>query len=113
MKVSLGQQTLMSFLSAPKKFKILGMVRMGMEFGILAINENGQYVRVNGSYEQNLCKAEVESAIQSAVTHGHFKLDRPSTSHNVTIAPIVTIKKHRHASLPLKNIFNSTISISA
>jgi len=83
MKVSLGQQTIMSYISAPKKFKILGIVHIGMEFGILATNEEGHYVRVNGSYEQNLCTTEVESAIKSAIRHGHVKLDKPSRERTV------------------------------
>ena len=49
MQVVLGSQTIKAFVAAPKEFKVIGIVRMGLEFGLLAVTATGRYVRVNGS----------------------------------------------------------------
>ena len=49
MGVVLGCHAIRAFVVCPDKYKVLGIVRMGMEFGLLATTESGSYVRVNGS----------------------------------------------------------------
>jgi hypothetical protein len=61
--VVLGSCTVKAFVVAPKSFHVMGIVRIGMEFGLLARNATGNYVRINGSDIQVLNNLEVEDAI--------------------------------------------------
>ena len=65
LQVVLGSQTIKAFVAAPKEFKVLGIVRMGMEFGLLATTASGTYVRVNGSTVKALSTEAVEDAVTS------------------------------------------------
>lgn len=96
MQVLLGHQTLMAYVAAPKKFNIIGVVRMDMEFGLLARTETGTYVRVNGSLEQNLCQAQVESAIRFAISIGYVKPHEASQFSKMPGTPSVVVRKRRH-----------------
>ena len=100
LQVVLGGQTIKAFVVAPKRFNVLGVVRIGMEYGLLAMNEDGSYLRVNGSLEQELVAAEVEIAIRVAITKGMGKPHAASQSLRLPQAPSVVIRKHRHAHLP-------------
>lgn len=101
MQVLLGHQTLMAYVAAPKKFNIIGVVRMDMEFGLLARTEAGTYVRVNGSQEQNLCQAQVESAIRFAISIGYVKPHEASQFSKMPGTPNVVVRKRRHIESPL------------
>lgn len=62
--VILGANAVRAFVTAPKEFKVIGIVRMSHEFGLLAIAPSGNYVRVNGSQIESLNNGEVRAAIQ-------------------------------------------------
>lgn len=100
LKVVLGSQTIKAFVVAPKRFNILGIVRMGMEYGLLALTENGTYLRVNGSVELALATDEVEHAIRLAIAGGAGKQHASSRLCREPQAPSVVIRKRRHAQLP-------------
>lgn len=103
LQVVLGSQTIKAFVAAPKEFKVLGIVRMGLEFGLLATTASGDYVRVNGSQVQSLNTEAVEEAIHFARSHGRgesYAASRSnvgtttstvSTMHN----PTVIVRKRR------------------
>ena len=63
MRVRLGVPSLKAFVVAPKAFKVIGVVRFGMEYGLLATNAAGLYFRVNGSLVMELDPCEVHRAI--------------------------------------------------
>ena len=69
LSVVLGRTSIRAFVGAPRDIKVLGMVRMGMEFGLLGMDRNGKYVRVNGSLVCNLHYQQVEEAIRFALAH--------------------------------------------
>jgi hypothetical protein len=104
LQVVLGSQTIKAFVVAPKRFNVLGIVRMGMEYGLLALTEEGGYVRVNGSVELELVKADVEHAIQIAMVNGAGKQHASSNSCHLPKSPSVVVRKHRHALLPPERI---------
>jgi hypothetical protein len=66
MRVILGRSHLSAFVTAPKAVQVLGIVRLGMEFGLLALDRAGSYVRVNGSQFVTLDLDLVERAIRNA-----------------------------------------------
>ena len=100
MRVVLGSQTIKAFVVAPKRFNVLGIVRMGMEYGLLVLTEDGDYLRVNGSVELKLVKAEVESAIRAAIGNWAGKQNAPAKACHLPKAPSIVVRKHRHAELP-------------
>lgn len=100
LQVVLGSQTIKAFVVAPKRFNILGIVRIGMEYGLLALNEDGSYLRVNGSVEMALETVEVEHAIRLAIAGGAGKPHASSNFCHAPQTPSVVFRKHRHAQLP-------------
>jgi hypothetical protein len=100
LQVVLGSQTIKAFVVAPKRFNVLGIVRMGMEYGLLAVTESGNYVRVNGSVEIELIKAEVEHAIELATLNGSGKQHASAKPCHTPKTPSVVVRKHRHVELP-------------
>ena len=103
MKVVLGSSSIRAFVAAPKHLKVVGVVRMGQEFGLLALNEDGEYLRVNGSQNVVLDTREVQRALQVARLAGHHE-DDPALiglpPPPVANKPTVAIRKRRHALLP-------------
>jgi hypothetical protein len=91
-----------AYVVAPKGYVVLGIVRMGIEFGILATNETGIYVRVNGSTIQELTQQAVEGAIRAARGGEHMEpsLDVVDKAVKPQPNPVVTIRKRRILSLP-------------
>lgn len=90
-----------AFVAAPREaqFNIIGIVRFGMEFGLLAMTEAGNYLRINGSTTQRLNNREVAAAIDKArlCTRGESyatsrSADRAAPS---PLAPTVWTKRHR------------------
>ena len=95
LQVVLGSQTIKAFVAAPKEFKVIGIVRMGMEFGLLATTSNGHYVRVNGSRVEPLDSATVEAAIQLTRTSGRGESYAASRSATPVASPSVIVRKRR------------------
>ena len=101
LQVVLGSQTIKAFVAAPKEFKVLGIVRMGMEFGLLATTASGSYVRVNGSTVKALGTEAVEEAIKLARSTGRGESYAASRSHALAAAPAVVVRKRRrHVEMP-------------
>ena len=102
LQVVLGSQTIKAFVAAPKEFKVLGIVRMGMEFGLLATTASGTYVRVNGSTVKALSTDAVEEAIRVARATGRGESYAASRSHAVAAAApaVVVRKRRRHVEMP-------------
>ena len=95
LQVVLGSQTIKAFVAAPKEFKVLGIVRMGMEFGLLAVTASGAYVRVNGSTVKALGTDAVEEAIRVARATGRGESYAASRQNAVAAAPSVIVRKRR------------------
>lgn len=104
LQVVLGSQTIKAFVAAPKEFKVLGIVRMGMEFGLLATTAAGHYVRVNGSTVKALSTEAVEEAIKVARASGRGESYAASRLHSANGAahatgpappPAVIVRKRR------------------
>ena len=100
LQVILGGHTFKAFVAAPREFEVLGIVRMGMEYGLLARNSTGRYVRVNGSSVQELNRHEVEDAMNRIRITGRGESYATSRSHQPPVPqprciPTVTIRKSR------------------
>ena len=98
MEVVLGSHTIKAFVTAPKEFNVLGIVRLGMEFGLLARTDAGNYVRINGSNVQALDTDDVEAAIERATTFGRgepFAPRRTADDKPGARVPVVTASKCR------------------
>lgn len=63
MTVSLNPKALNAFNISPATYVAIGIVRWEQEFGLLTIDPNGDYVRVNGNYKEILDPDDVRSAI--------------------------------------------------
>lgn len=103
LQVVLGSQTIKAFVAAPKEFKVLGIVRMGMEFGLLATTAAGAYVRVNGSTVKPLNMEAVEEAIRVARATGRGESYAASRAHSTTpasSAAVIVRKRRRHVEMP-------------
>jgi hypothetical protein len=106
LQVVLGSQTIKAFVAAPKEFKVMGIVRMGMEFGLLATTASGSYVRVNGSTVKALNTDAVEEAIRVARSSGRGESYAASRMHSAaapTPAPapaVIVRKRRRHVEMP-------------
>lgn len=113
LQVILGSQTIKAFVAAPKEFKVIGIVRIGMEFGLLATTASGNYVRVNGSLIQALSNQAVDDAIELARVTGRGESYAASRAHQgATSAPsnaTVIVKKRRRLIDPLQT---STLATS-
>jgi hypothetical protein len=101
LQVVLGSQTIKACVAAPKEFKVLGIVRMGMEFGLLATTASGSYVRVNGSTVKPLNTDVAEEAIKVARTTGRGESYAASRLQAVAALPAVIVRKRRrHIVMP-------------
>ena len=101
-QVVLGSQTIKAYVAAPKAFNVLGIVRMGMEFGLLATNASGVYFRVNGSTSMALCREAVEDAIRMSQANGRGESYAVSRSQSAAAnAPVVIVhRRRRHIEMP-------------
>lgn len=81
MTVALTPKALKAFTISGPTFVAIGIVRWELEFGLLTIDPNGDYVRVNGSYKELLDPVDVRAAIfrasqnWNAPTDSEFHLD--------------------------------------
>jgi len=94
LKVVLGSQTIKAFVAAPRAFKVLGIVRIGLEFGLLATDPRGIYVRVNGSTVAALDQAAVDAAIALACATGRGESYAASRLQQLA-QPTVVVRKRR------------------
>jgi hypothetical protein len=103
MRVILGVSSLKAYVAAPKAFHVLGIVRFGQEYGLLATNADGLYFRVNGSQILALDTVEVRRAIdysygangRSAASAARYAAAHPDVVAAPLSAPMVSIRKHR------------------
>jgi hypothetical protein len=100
MQVILGVASLKAYVTAPKAFHVLGIVRFGQEYGLLATNTDGMYFRVNGSQVAELDTFSVERAIDHAQGRNRSHFHAPVAPTEVKVAPHIVIRKHRHAVSP-------------
>lgn len=99
-EVVLGSHTIKAFVSAPKDLQVIGIVRSGMEYGVLAKTDAGDYVRVNGSNVQALDHAQIDAAITKAGRSGQgapYAARRAVAGLVSTLraAPTVSMRRHR------------------
>lgn len=66
LRVILGCHAFKAFVAAPGHLRVLGVVRLDLEFGLLAVDADGEFVRVNGSQIQPLDGTAVRRAIHLA-----------------------------------------------
>ena len=95
LQVILGSQTIKAFVASPREFKVVGIVRMGMEFGLLAVTESGTYVRVNGSQVEALNQSAVLAAIEIACSSGRGESYAASREYRGALLPQVVVRKTR------------------
>jgi hypothetical protein len=103
MRVILGVSSLKAYVAAPKAFHVLGIVRFGLEYGLLATNAEGLYFRVNGSQIMALECDEVRRAIHSAYGTGgrfaagaaQYAATHPNAVPLPVCAPKISVRKHR------------------
>jgi len=100
MQVILGSQTIRAFVAAPKEFNVIGIVRMGQEFGLLAEVGAGHFVRVNGSTIQALCGATVAAAIAHARNSGRGESYASSRIREAVAPATVVVRKRRRIVQP-------------
>jgi hypothetical protein len=107
MKVILGASSLKAYVTAPRSFHVLGVVRFGMEYGLLATDSAGLYFRVNGSQALSLDGAEVVRALDCSYGLAvRLAATAPRQAPRAACAvpagppaPQVSIRKHRHVPL--------------
>jgi hypothetical protein len=100
------------YLIAPEAMEVLGMVRMGMEFGLLAIDCHGAYMRVNGSNIVPLDRTRVRNAVRRSgapIDKIEHVLNAAHLHRNTTVA----IKKRRIAVRPLNESAHTSVHTSA
>jgi hypothetical protein len=99
LEVVLGSHTIKAFVAAPRNVYVVGIVRWGMEFGLLAKTQTGGYVRINGSQAQTLDHADVETAIAKACATGRgasYAMSRAAQEAHAVRQPAVTVSKRKH-----------------
>lgn len=102
LQVILGSPTIKAYVACPKEFEVIGIVRCALEYGLLATNAAGDYLRVNGSQVETLSHRAVEKAIEVARMHGRgcsYASERPASERPTEPkkAPTVILRKRRHA----------------
>jgi hypothetical protein len=77
-----------------ERYRVIGTVHRGMEFGFLAVARNGGYLQVNGSVVQPLNREDVDAAIGSIA---HFPAARPVDTRALErpAGPVTVIRKRR------------------
>lgn len=103
MRVILGACSLKAYVTAPKTMHVLGIVRIGQEYGLLANDAAGTFFRVNGSRTDALDTFSVNCAIDVAHCNGVRAGLAPiedyagyAVAAPAMAVPQVTIRKHRH-----------------
>ena len=70
--VSLRRNAVKAFVIAKSPHVVIGVVRWGQEYGLLALSPAGDYLRVNGSYEELLDAQQVRAAIVKVFMSGEL-----------------------------------------
>jgi hypothetical protein len=97
MRIILGASSLKAYVTAPKSMNVLGIVRFGLEYGLLATDAQGGYFRVNGSRMAPLDRHSVARALELAQRGGgRFALRPIAVQSAAPQPPQVSIRKHRH-----------------
>jgi hypothetical protein len=96
MRIILGASSLKAYVTAPKWMHVLGIVRFGLEYGLLATDPEGFYFRVNGSCVEPLDEQCVQRAIELARRGGGRFALRPAQPSVPLESPRISIRKHRH-----------------
>jgi hypothetical protein len=96
MRIILGASSLKAYVTAPKSMHVLGIVRFGLEYGLLATDTQGSYFRVNGSRLAPLDRHSVGRAMELAQRGGGRFAQRPVEPSEPVQAPRVSVRKHRH-----------------
>jgi hypothetical protein len=104
MRVILGASSLKAYVTAPKTMHVLGIVRFGQEYGLLATNTEGTFFRVNGSrmaeLDTNSVNRAIDIAHRNGVRAGLGPVDpAPVASAPPVATPLVTVRKHRHVEM--------------
>ncbi len=110
MQVILGTSAIRAFVAAPIAVKTLGVVRMGLEFGLLCQDDAGHYLRFNGSVSEKLDRAEVLDALQRAMESKHHAPQSAPLFSHTPAGPVVTFRKHRH--VPATNAADHVLQIA-
>jgi len=99
MRVIFGGQTIKAFVASPRHLRVLGIVRMDLEYGLLAVDADGRYLRVNGSQTEALNESAIRAAINKARTTSRtdpFSDDELETAALISDCnPKVTVRKRR------------------
>ena len=121
MRVILGVSSLKAYVVSPKAFHVLGIVRFGLEYGLLATNADGLYFRVNGSQIEALDSVSVRRAINYSYGVGGrfaahaaaYAASHPNAMPPPLSVPKVSIRKHRqmqdHAT-PIRHSMQAAIA---
>jgi len=99
MRVILGASSLKAYVTAPKALHVLGIVRFGQEFGLLATNSEGTFFRVNGSRISELDAFSVRRAMDCAQRAGERNGLGAPAHPSASTAPQVSVRKHRHVEM--------------
>jgi hypothetical protein len=96
MRVILGAASVKAYVVAPKSLHVIGIVRLGQEYGLLATDIHGDFFRVNGSQVVGLNAQVVMQAVAAAREYanrngGNFAPEQTSPC----VVP-VTFRKQRH-----------------
>ena len=99
MRVIFGGQTIKAFVASPRHLKVLGIVRMDLEYGLLAVDADGRYLRVNGSQTETLNDTAIRAAINRARTTSRSDpfedTDSEFPMDACEIGPKVIVRKRR------------------
>jgi hypothetical protein len=99
MYVILGAGTVKAYVTSTKDFQVIGIVRFGQEYGLLATDIKGAYFRVNGSSSVELHTPTVMLAIAAAREAGIGNFIRYKAARIPKLPATVTLRKHRHYQL--------------
>ena len=77
-----------------ERYRVIGTVHRGMEFGFLALARNGGYLQVNGSVVQPLNREDVDAAIGS-IAHYPAAVPLDATAMARPAGPVMVIRKRR------------------
>ena len=121
MRVILGVSSLKAYVASPKAFHVLGIVRFGMEYGLLATNADGLYFRVNGSQIMALDNVQVRRAIEHSYGVGgrfatgaaEYAAGHPNAVPLPLSPPKITIRKHRQVQVSARPSLESRQLASA
>ena len=77
-----------------ERYRVIGTVHRGMEFGFLAIARDGGYLQINGSVVQPLNRKDIDAAIGGVA---HFPVAGPvgSPAMERPGGPVTVVRKRR------------------